>query len=664
MRPLAVLALVLVAVVSLVFAYVSISGTSEQRGSIAKNVVHPVDAAAAPRAASDLAPVEAAEVVVREEVAAPETITNLRGYANVLRGTVFNPGRTPVPNALVKIFREGPPDGLRGLAALLNPDSGEQKAMGQTRSDEQGRFEFKGLPPASQAMLVVEHKDFQRHEVGGIEIPEEGEIRVDAKLEEGFRVFGVVTSHDTGLPVLGATLVLDSPIAAQLPLSRPSPDRSIAKTDENGRYEFSHVSPGSRWLTCVAAGFATMIKNDVMIQSGTGADRYLSLDMRLHTGLTISGKVVGPNRKGVAGATLDAMSYNADALSRGSAVSDADGNFVIAGLAEAEYSVVARAAGFGEERRPRINAGITALEIELKELGGVTGRVIDKNSGRALSNFKVSARLVNQTGSFIGRSAQEKNVRGADNGSFHLAGLSPGLYVVLASADGYADTRSDSFTVGQGLTVPDVVVKMSEGGKLTGIVLNGYTNKPIAGAVVSTQENKWIDSPFTKALGGLMARTTTDAVARTDKDGRFVLNLLTPGEYQINVQHPEFTSNTMNDVQIFEGQEKDMGVLRVYTGARLMGQVFNGDGSRCVGANVSLHPTDGALSRNYEARTNSEGKYSFTNLAPGAYTVSAARPAKGDNPFGVIIDMKHTEVQIVLTDQRDYTQDFKLRNEN
>jgi hypothetical protein len=120
----------------------------------------------------------------------------------------------------------------------------------------------------------------------------------------------------------------------------------------------------------------------------------------------------------------------------------------------------------------------------------------------------------------------------------------------------------------------------------------------------------------------------------------------------------------MNDVQIFEGQEKDLGVLRVYTGARLLGQVFNGDGSRCVGANVSLHPTDGALSRNYEARTNSEGKYSFTNLAPGAYTVSAARPAKGDNPFGVIIDMKNTEVQIVLIDQRDYTQDFNLRNEN
>jgi len=667
MRPLAVLALVLAAALSLLFAFSSIWGGGEP--DRARAVTPRADVAAVTpdaNANADLAAVERIEETVRESVPADSVadLQDIGGYTNSLSGTVFDPGRTPVPNALVKVYREGSVEDFRMLTAVLNPGSAQQKATRTTRTDEFGNYEFQGLPPGNQAMLVVEHENFQRTEVQGLTIPFEGDVREDVHLVEGFRVFGMVTSHSTGRPIAGAVVVLDSPLAAQLPANRPSPDRLTATTDDTGRYDFYHVTPGGKWLTCRAEGFATQIKSDVMLQNGSGVDRHLSIDVRMHVGQKITGRVIGPDRQGVPGATLDAMSYNADSLSKGAAVCDDDGNFVIEGLAEAEYSVIARAQGFGEERKIRVSAGTEGLEIELKELGGVMGRVVDAKSGRALSNFKVSARLVNQTGTFVGRVAQQANVRDAKNGAFHLRGLAAGMYVVQASADGYADTRSDTFSVGQGLTVPDVVVQMSRGGTVTGVVINGYTNKPIAGAVVSTQENKWVDSPFTKALGGLVARSTTDAMAKTDKDGRFELELLTPGDYQINVKHPEFTSNQMNDVTVFEGQDKELGAIKVYTGSRLMGRVFNGDGTPCPGATVSLHPADGVMARNYETRTNSEGKYSLSNISPGTYQVSAARPAQEGNPFGVIVDMKNTERRLALIDQRDYTEDFNLGNSN
>jgi hypothetical protein len=370
---------------------------------------------------------------------------------------------------------------------------------------------------------------------------------------------------------------------------------------------------------------------------------------------------VGPDRRGIPGATIDAVSYNAETLSRGNAVSGPEGAFVIRGLAEADYSVVARADGFGEKREVRVTAGTQTLELELSELGGVMGRVVDQSSGKALSNFKVSARMVNQTATFVGRVASEQNVRGADNGAFHLKGLSPGTFVVQVSAEGFADTRSDVFTVAQGLTVPDVLVRMSRGGGLTGLVVDGYTNQPVAGAVVATQDNNWVDSPFTNALGALVTRTTTDAVARTNKEGRFEFELLTPETYQVNARHGDYTTYSANDVQVFEGQTRDLGTIKLFKGSKVTGQVFLGNGGRAIGATVSLHPaTPGIGVRSYDARTNSEGRYTFTAVAPGEYKLSAARQAQEANPFGIVIDMKQSEVAISLIDQREYTQDLYL----
>ena len=115
----------------------------------------------------------------------------------------------------------------------------------------------------------------------------------------------------------------------------------------------------------------------------------------------------------------------------------------------------------------------------------------------------------------------------------------------------------------------------------------------------------------------------------------------------------------MNDLQIYEGQDRDVGVIKLFTGAKVNGTAFLGDGSRAVGASVSLHPTDGS-GRSYEVRTNSEGQYEISSVAPGSYKLSAARAKQDQNPFMVIVDMKKSEVEITLVDQRDYTQDLYL----
>ena len=65
--------------------------------------------------------------------------------------------------------------------------------------------------------------------------------------------------------------------------------------------------------------------------------------------------------------------------------------------------------------------------------------------------------------------------------------------------------------------------RLSQGGSLTGRVVDAKTGAGVKGARVETNENNWIDSPFTQLLGNAMARSTTPSKAVTNGNGEFTL---------------------------------------------------------------------------------------------------------------------------------------------
>ena len=75
------------------------------------------------------------------------------------------------------------------------------------------------------------------------------------------------------------------------------------------------------------------------------------------------------------------------------------------------------------------------------------------------------------------------------------------------------------------------------GSVLVGAVHDSYSGAPIAGASVSTHENNWIDSEFTRLLSGTMPMPLTLKTVKTGEDGSFQLPLMTPGNYQVRIKH-------------------------------------------------------------------------------------------------------------------------------
>jgi 5-hydroxyisourate hydrolase-like protein (transthyretin family) len=323
--------------------------------------------------------------------------------------------------------------------------------------------------------------------------------------------------------------------------------------------------------------------------------------------------------------------------------------------------IVAQADGYTSEKEQRIEAGTNNLEIELAVLGGVQGRVIDAISGEAVTKFSVALRQFNA--GHLGRAQNKAN--GADGdvpGAFVVTGLATGDYAVEITANGYAPSMSETFRIDQGTVTPDVVVRMSAGGALAGRIVDA-TGRPVADAIVTTNDNGYVKNPLSDILGGLQARTTTGRSTRTDADGRFELDMLRPETYQLEVEHPDYTKQITRDLRVVDGSVVEVPTISMTSGGILRGMVYGVDGLPAAGAKVSLQGTGQVgIVQPMQAIAGPDGRYTIRRIAGGTYKVSATRPnaETSGNPFDMILDMRKSEQTIDIVEGGEHGVDLRL----
>ncbi len=669
MRPLVVLILVLGAVAALVFAVVSITtGTSRtSQAGRRPNTVRGVEETTRPSAVLDDPDQvsEPAEPLVEPQTTR-ETLDDVEGggaWSNELVGKVVNPEGVPVPDAEVHLMVGSETSPLAALAYGPADDVPDPRPRKRTRSNEEGAFRFTNIPPGSDWALTVTHPEYSSTTVDNLTMPKQGRVEEIVTVGTGFLVFGYVRDK-AGNAIGDAVLVLDNPVAALVNRSSGA-GRHETRTDGRGYYEFPNVSLQNPVLICRAQGYGTlMYSNMPFFQSRE--ERRVQQDCELSPGLIIAGRVVGPDSNGLEGAFIDAITHGENYSSRGEARSKKGGEFAIVDLAEGVYTLRTQLSGYEADPLLKVEAGDTNVTIQVFEQGSVTGRVVDASTGRPVETFNCTARVVHPTNNAFGAVVSRGSFRGRTDGSFELANLSENTYVVQADAEGYASSFSDPFTVTQGMATPDVVVRLSQGGTLRGKVVDSYSGDPVVGAVVSTNENNYIDSDFTRLLGGMVATAMSKKTAKTDKEGEFTLDLLTPGVYQVRIDHDAYTPVVRNDVTVGSGGVDDFGTVLMTRGASIHGTVFSADGRPAAGLNVYLRPTNGDIGKSGQARTDASGRFNLKNVAAGTYKLSAARPQNqlGGSPFDTILDMKNSEVEIAFLDGQEYTQDLYMGGGN
>lgn len=262
--------------------------------------------------------------------------------------------------------------------------------------------------------------------------------------------------------------------------------------------------------------------------------------------------------------------------------------------------------------------------------GTLAGTVTNASSGATLSSVTI---LVEPTGATVTSSA----------GGAYTLPLSVGTYSIFVNDSGYKPFLLNSVTIssGQTTTEPISLTPLHSGGgitpeTLTGSVFNQSSGSPVAGVTV------------------LIEPTGTSLT--TLSTGAFTTNL-DPGTYSIFVNATGYQPYDTSGVVITEGQTPNaltIELVPLTTSANvgaIAGTVTNQTNGAGVGT-VSITLTlDGSGVSVATTTSGSDGSYTLSSLAPGAYAIYAN--ASGYDPyfgFGIVVSAGHSTNQpIALT---------------
>ncbi|MEO0652011.1 MAG: carboxypeptidase-like regulatory domain-containing protein [Planctomycetota bacterium] len=616
--------------------------------------------------ASDPRPAERTEAApVRQQTVVGDSIAAEGDWATAIEGEVVDPAGEPVAEAIVTL-RD---DNALGDAGNLLPfliQAGAVDIEPETwtvATDAEGKFQFTGVAPGDNYAIGVEAEGFATLEVNLVSVSQGQTTEERIVLDEGFIVAGYVRDVANGVKLPGAELTLLPLNFAQFPEEDPQYQARLRRveTSDDGYYEFTNVAPDMYMLMARAEGFGTVSMNDVQVLRDRKKQRVIR-DFNLEAGDLIAGQVFSRDGEPLEGVRVIAISLGGQKTSRGTAYSQPNGSFQIRGLVPGTYTVVGQLNGWQEGREQRVETGNASLRLELIRQGGVTGRVLTPE-GQPLREFNVGLRMVNPHTSVPGRSMRNQQIKGSSDGSFSIGGVPPGEYVVEAKSGRYAPTKSERFKITLGELTNGVVVNMTYGGAITGRVVDSATGEPIKGALVETRDNTHTRGQLGGIFQFLVPRTTTEASARTDADGVFNLELLTPDVYQVEISHRDFYSVVQQDLRVLDSEEPtDAGTFELSPGANLTGTVYDASGRPLVGGKVSVTNNAAAVGLSYEAKTNAQGRYRINNIMPGTYQVHAQRPmsAGTNDPFIVVVDIQKSKTTVYLQEGREVVQDLDL----
>jgi Carboxypeptidase regulatory-like domain len=152
---------------------------------------------------------------------------------------------------------------------------------------------------------------------------------------------------------------------------------------------------------------------------------------------------------------------------------------------DARLDLHASAEGYAESRLDAVLAPVNGLDVILYRNGSLRGRVLADASGTPISTFAIELlRAEDLEGRFdLPDTAGQWKFENED-GRFELEDVAPGEWSVIAAAEGYQLGVARGLPLREGPSTEDVVLLLTEGRRLRGVVIDEATRLPIVSATV------------------------------------------------------------------------------------------------------------------------------------------------------------------------------------
>lgn len=553
------------------------------------------------------------------------------GRGSTLTGRVVDPQGQPAGGAEVV------------LSPFFTPETMFRLAFGDlthtVTTDPKGRFRIERLGGGG-FQVWAEHPSFAAAPRQRIEIPEKpAEIALgDVRLVAAAFLEGRVTD-ERGAPVAGASVTL-RPVDGDFMAFHEGPPVEPVQTGADGQFRSGHVAAGTRVNVSVEhPGYVDAHA------PGVEVPRAEPLLVTLQAGRSLSGRVVDPSGKPVAGARLTPSpetglgSFAIQSLRGPRTESDGSGRFLLDGLSPGPLALWVMAEGYLMKTVRGLQIPETGeappVEIVLGPGATVEGRVLDEGSRPVAGAFVHAIPAQGFDGeSWIPASG---GVRSGEDGRYRVGGLPPGRFQVAAQTPegrlAEAVVEIPEGTAG----VHPLDLRLDSGSPVSGRVLDD-TGAPVAGASLQL------------AAAGLprVLQKTSGA------DGSFLFPSVPAGSWRLSAAAAGFTETGLPG-EIRAGEGPVVGIeLRLERGGTVTGQV------------LGLTPEDFSRVQIYAFRqgegthpqltspapVDSAGRYRITGLRPGTWKVLAmllrSRQAEGTIQVAghgeeSVLDLRFTE---------------------
>jgi protocatechuate 3,4-dioxygenase beta subunit len=497
------------------------------------------------------------------------------------------------------------------------------------RTDARGEFLVPGVRPGQYT--VVAREGGRAPGIAAVVVEPEAEARVEVLLSDGGFVTGRVVDPE-GRPLAGR-LRLEVVDEHGLPAS--ASDRIAADAKADGAFVLGPVPLGTLGISVSAPGHATR-RVDATVARRAAVDLG---DVVLETGLVIRGRVRDREGNGLAGASVRARLRRPGERSLNEATSEADGEYVVAGLGPGTYQLTAVLPGHATAQATAL-AGGDPVDLVMDAGGEIAGRVVDA-AGQPAEDATLAAEWADEAEA--GSPGGAFGAAEEGEGRFVLRDLAAGAYVVQARAAGKGEASISGVRVVAGRRTEVGTLRLAAGGIVRGTVVD-VDGQGVPGATVVAERDLMMQSG--------------DLVDQTGSSGTFEISGVPAGRVSVMASHPAYASPKPVVVEV--DPEKEPAPIRIVLleGARVEGRALHRDGRPFASGRILLSSLEpGAEGIGIEpSPVRPDGSFVIDHMGAGRTRIELLAPSAP----GALSGLASREV--VLRDGETATVDFSLRD--